>query len=398
MQEERDAALSGNFSNVIAQTDRSAPVNNGAWGAYVPVEKPSNAVLQGLNELGFSVNVEKKKGLPKGSYASKDLLQEHSYEVSERENKFLREAFNRPTVITGDGGSIGTISEPTVPSDMNMPLMNMEPTESAALTWEAYDSLDDQQKAAVDWNTLLIDAREKDFTTEMVEVDAEARAEYDAKVERLFGKEGGSERYAPNTINLLDQLDVVQLGQDLDEYLSLERAIDDKQLVDFKFSEKDIALMGDLAGGGKEETSYADVRTGSNLSALDTTNIQAASELIQTQLQNPAAITADFNTLMYGNPEQGVVPLGFGDSVTDDVFRSQLAILGAEDPTQYGMPAGVDPLPFILEDLAVQGADQATQDAFLSFVSQQAQLYSQYGSEDQKLQAELVNKRAGLGG
>ena len=110
MQEERDAALSGNFSNVIAQTDRSAPVNNGAWGAYVPVEKPSNAVLQGLNELGFSVNVEKKKGLPKGSYASKDLLQEHSYEVSERENQFLREAFNQPTVITGDGGSIGTIS------------------------------------------------------------------------------------------------------------------------------------------------------------------------------------------------------------------------------------------------------------------------------------------------
>jgi hypothetical protein len=397
-EEERAAVLSGKFGPEVVQGAAAAPISNGAWGPYVPMEKPPNAVLQALNEVGFTVNApEKSAGMPNESFSSTKALEDHVYRVSNIEDEFLRTAFNQPSVIVGQQG--GTIQPPSTPVDQAMPVMHMEPTESAALTWEAYDSLGDQQKAAVDWNTLLIDAREKDFSDSVKIATPEEQAAYDAEVTRLFGAQGGSNRYAPNTMKLLGQLDVVQLGQDLDEYLSLERAIDDTQIADFKFTSQDLATLDNLAGGDSElQQSYANIRSGDNISALNTANVQAAADLIKTQLANPNAVTASFDTLMNGTPDAGVVPLGFGDSITDQQFQNALTILGSEDVTQFGVPADVDPMAFLLEDLALQGADEATQSKFLEYVGQQSQMYSQYGTEEQKTMAALTSKRAGLGG
>jgi hypothetical protein len=393
-EEELAAALSGNFGKVTQSAVEPVQVGNGAWGPYVPTERPPDSVLQGLNEIGFTVNApEKSAGMPNSSFSSTKELEDHVYRVSNIEDEYLRSAFNQPAVIVGQ--QAGMITPPSTPVDTAMPVMHMEPHESAALTWEAYDSLNDQQKAAVDWNTLLINAREKDFSDKYVSTPTdEERAAYDAEVTRLFGAQGGSNRYAPNTIDLLSQLDVVQLGQDLDEYLSLERAIDDTQLADFKFSERDLAVLDKLSSG----ESYAAARSGDNIATLNTANVQAASNLIKTQLANPEAITADFDTLMYGGTDGGVAPLGFGDSVNDQMFQEALAVLGAEDVTMYGVPAGADPMSFVVENLALMGADEEMQSQFLQYVGQQAQMFSQYGSEEQKTMAALVNKRAGLGG
>ncbi|MGV0949419.1 MAG: hypothetical protein ACOYB3_02015 [Azonexus sp.] len=398
-EEERAAVLSGKLSTTVASApEREAPVSNGAWGMFTPVEKPPNAVLQALNEVGFTVDSPAKPpGMPSESFSSTKPLAEHEYTVSAQENEYLRNSFNQPTVITGMNA--GRVMPPETPVDTALPLMHMEPTESAALTWEAYDSLGDQQKAAVDWNTLLIDAREKDFSEALDVASPEQKVQYDSEVERLFGTAGGSERFAPNTMKLLSELDVVQLGQDLDEYLSLERAIDDTQIADFKFTEKDIATMNNLAGGDKElKQSYAATRTGGNLQAVNTANVQAAVDKIKVSLTNPEAVTASFDSLMYGNPEAGVVPLGFGDSKTDAAFQTALSVLGSEDVTQFGVPADADPLAFLLDDLTAQGADDATKSKFLEYVGQQSQLFGQYGSDEQKTMAALVNKRSGLGG
>ena len=192
---------------------------------------------------------------------------------------------------------------------------------------------------------------------------------------------------------------MVQLGQDLDEYLSLERAIDDTQLADFKFTDKDLATLDALAGSEPEQqASYAETRTAGNISALNTGNVDAVASLISSQLANPNAISSDFETLLYGNADAKVAPLGFGDSTTDQMFQKSLAVLGMEDPTQYGVPVGADPMSFILADLEAMGADEKQKSQFLEYVGQQAQLYGQYGSEEQQLQAALVSKRAGLGG
>lgn len=400
-EQERDAFLSGVFTNTV----QSAPaekekeyISNGAWGQFTPVAPPPSSVLQGLNEIGFEVNApDKPAGMPSESFSSRKKLAEHEYELSPQENEYLRDSFNQPTVITGM--QAGTIMPPTTPVDKALPLMHMEPTESAALTWEAYDSLGDQQKAAVDWNTLLIDAREKDFSDSVEVATPEQKAKYDSEVERLFGAGGGSARYAPNTMNLLAELDVVQLGQDLDEYLSLDRALDDTQIANFKFTDRDIATLNKLAGGDKEvKQSYAAARSGDNMAPINSANVQAAAEKIKTALANPTAITASFDTLMFGSPEEGAVPLGFGDSTTDQAFQTALSVLGAEDVTQFGVPADVDPLAFLLDDLRLQGADEQTQSKFLEYVGQQSQLFGQYGSDEQKTMAALVNKRSGLGG
>ena len=399
LQEQKDAALSGNFSKVVGSSvDPSGGVGNGAWGSFVPMEKPPDSVLQGLNEIGFKVSAPKESpGMPASSFSSTQKLADHAYEVSNIEDEYLRNNFNQNTVIIGQNP--GVIQEPVVPVDTALPLMHMEPTESAALTWESYDALSDQQKAAVDWNTLLIDAREKDLTAPLAPQSKSEREKYEAEVVRLFGDQGGSTRYAPNTMDLLSRLDVVQLGQDLDEYLSLERAIDDTQIADFKFTDRDLATLDALAGSEPEQqASYAETRTAGNISALNTGNVDAVASLISSQLANPNAISSDFETLLYGNADAKVAPLGFGDSTTDQMFQKSLAVLGMEDPTQYGVPVGADPMSFILADLEAMGADEKQKSQFLEYVGQQAQLYGQYGSEEQQLQAALVSKRAGLGG
>ena len=396
-EQERDAMLSGNFTQVAQSAVPEPEVNNGAWGVFTPVEPPPDSVLQGLNELGFKVTAPKKAaGMANESFSTTKKLAEHEYRVSPQENEYLRNSFNQPTVITGMNA--GTISPPSTPVDKALPIMHMEEHESAALTWEAYESLGDQQKAAVDWNTLLIDAREKDFSDSVAIATPEEREKYDSEVERLFGRDGGSNRYAPNTMKLLSELDVVQVGQDLDQYLSLERAIDDTQIADFKFTARDIATLDALASGDKKAQSYANARDGGNMGAISSANVQAAADKIKAALANPDAITSSFDALMFGNSEAGVAPLGFGDSGTDKAFQTALAVLGAEDVTQFGIPSDADPMSFILDDLVKQGADDTTKSLFLDYVGQQAQLFGQYGSDEQKIQAALVSKRAGLGG
>lgn len=380
--------------------DAAAPANNGAWGSFVPKEKPPNSVLQALNEKGFKVDEPKKSpGMPASSFLSTTSLADHTYRISNIENEYLENSFNTPTVMIGQ--SPGVIKPPGVPIDEALPVMHMEPTESAALTWESYDELSNHQKAAVDWNTLLIDAREKDLTdsTRPLATPKE-RQEYDVEVERLFGEQGGSNRYAPNVVDLLSKLDMVQVGQDLDEYLSLERAIDDTQLSDFKFTTRDIATLELLADAGEEQqqTSYATARSGGNISALNTGNADAVTDMIRSRLKNPEIIASDFESLVYGSADAKVAPIGFGDSTTDIEFQKSLAVLGMEDPTLYGVPEGVDPMSFIITNLEGMGADEQQTSQFLDYVGQQTALYGQYGDKDQKVQAEMVRKRAGLGG
>lgn len=88
----------------------------------------------------------------------------------------------------------------------------------------AYDALTPQQRNAIRFNDLLIDAVQKDRAASQEGADM---ATYRTDVDEMFGTQGGSSTYAPNTMALLKGLGVGQLrNQDLDEYLSLDRAYD----------------------------------------------------------------------------------------------------------------------------------------------------------------------------
>lgn len=93
--------------------------------------------------------------------------------------------------------------------------------EDGRLTWDQYSALTPLQRSAVDANEAIIQAIEAD------RADAGAGAvkpddwDYDQTVERLFGREGGSDTYAPRTVKLLDELGLTNTSKgDLDNYLN----------------------------------------------------------------------------------------------------------------------------------------------------------------------------------
>lgn len=380
--------------NPIAQYDTSK--GYGVVGIWAPMETPSDGVMELLNEQGFTLpEMRKPVGMPESSFESSMDLKPYEYKITNEELGFIRDTFS-----SARADAAGYRPPSVTPVDQNIPLMKMENTESAALTWDAYNALSNEQKAAIDFNTLLVDAREKDLSKSFY-MPAEQQAEYDSTVERLFGKTGGSETVAPNTVRLLADLNMDLVGQDLDEYLSLERAIDVNELPDFKFTPADIKLLGQKVEGGKEPT-YADVRAPENLKAIDTKAIQKAQELIKGRLASPDALTYSFETLMNGpTPElklAGAAPTGFGSTQSDESFRTAYRVLGSRDLSEFGISAGADTLTWLLQDLADQGADEAAQQEFLQYVAGQANLFGLYGSDEDKTMAALAMKRAGLGG
>jgi hypothetical protein len=101
------------------------------------------------------------------------------------------------------------------------------------MSWDDYLGLTDQARAAVDFNTMLVQARQKDLRSDYEPTDTQ-REIYDKAVERMFGDEGVSETYAPETVALLNGIDFKQTDakrfDDLDDFLGLSAALTAKDL------------------------------------------------------------------------------------------------------------------------------------------------------------------------
>jgi len=100
------------------------------------------------------------------------------------------------------------------------------------LTDEQYRALSSRQKAAVDFNSLLSTAVRKDLKRQdrYEKVPDQQRETYDKAVENMFGKEGGSDVYAPETMAVLRQLKIEDSSDDLDDYLGMKVAITEDDL------------------------------------------------------------------------------------------------------------------------------------------------------------------------
>jgi hypothetical protein len=117
------------------------------------------------------------------------------------------------------------------------------------LSWEEYDKLSGDQRAAVDFNTLLVQAREIDLKTDPKWYSDADKAQYAKDVEAIFGPMGGSDTLGVKTVELLKKIDFKAVGQDLDEFLSLERAVSAKELKNFEFSKADLKELENVKVG-----------------------------------------------------------------------------------------------------------------------------------------------------
>lgn len=183
---------------------------------------------------------------------------------------------------------------------------------SAALTWEEYEALSDDQRKAVDFNTMLVEAREKDLTS-TYDPTPEQRNAYDEQVTKMFGEGGGSDTYAPEVVSLLGQIDFDAVGQDLDEYLSLERAVDMDELAKFKISKNTPLIFGE-ENTPDTTPNYAAVRTPENLSAVEANVVDkaavASQEAMQQAMLTSASILQSVQDTMALSRQQQVT--GFG--------------------------------------------------------------------------------------
>lgn len=100
------------------------------------------------------------------------------------------------------------------------------------LTPEQYQHLSTRQRAAVDFNTMLATAVRKDLNRQdrYKSVGDQQRATYDESVKNMFGKEHGSDLYAPETMAVLRQLKIEDPTDDLDDYLGMKVAITEDDL------------------------------------------------------------------------------------------------------------------------------------------------------------------------
>lgn len=115
-----------------------------------------------------------------------------------------------------------------------MSALGARPGRSYKMTWAEYNKLSPEQKAAVDWNTLLVRAVHKDKTSQ--DTYGEQRPAQDAAyrqtLEQVFGREDrGSKVFAPETMALLQQIGYHDETGDLDDFLQLKTGITTEDLL-----------------------------------------------------------------------------------------------------------------------------------------------------------------------
>jgi len=270
------------------------------------------------------------------------------------------------------------------------PTVSVENT-AVPLSWEEYDRLTPDQRAAVDMNGLLVEARQVDLKADLktfpnLYSDADLK-QYQIDVESIFGKGGGSDTIGFQTVALLKRIDFKAVGQDLDEFLSLERSVSAKDLKDFSFSTEDMKALNTFTPEASVvPAQYDSVRSDANLAAVDTALIQSALAAYKTNIDTaqprPWSIQASL-----GIPQAGtmVIPEGGGRKFDEKSFEFQFdtAVNEAygflqQHPDEAGLAA-------IFQDFKDRNWEPENQQRFWNYIDTRSQNEVQtLGSETAK--------------
>jgi hypothetical protein len=216
--------------------------------------------------------------------------------------------------------------------------LNTTPPELKRLTEKEYFKLSDRQRAAVDFNTMLAGAVRKDKRRQdkyKTETDATEKLTYETSVIKMFGEEGGSDLYAPETMAVLRQLKIDDKAADLDQYLGLEVAITSDDLKSLTVEAPMPTVLQSVtgvAGGSKDRDQVI------NEQVDRTVELQAALARGNDLLQNFQATSAaergeDLRFLGGNSPLAGRPALGYGQGEVDQYFNMAFDTLG--DKTNF---------------------------------------------------------------
>lgn len=246
------------------------------------------------------------------------------------------------------------------------------------LTAEDYQNLTDKQRAAVDFNTLLVGAREKDLTTDY-NATPQQKAIYEQAVENMFGKDGGTDTFAPETLAVLEQIDFKTKEQDFDDFLGLKVAITEKDLADFEIP----APASVAAPASPVDQFIAPPAVELQDTLIEHTQalqekMSQTYELIQ-NFQKAAAMARNEDLQFYGGVPNTSNLASVFDNKADSYFQKAYETLA--DANLGAAPGTVAPDPkmilgFVQHDLEAQGLKK---DDFLRYVDERTKYAADYG-------------------
>lgn len=175
------------------------------------------------------------------------------------------------------------------------------------MTPEAYWALTKEQRRAVDFNGLLYAARERDLNRDASTISEERMAKYAKDSERIFGKEGGSKVAALSTVALLKRIDWQGVGQDLDEFLSMERGFSENEVKNFNISDAEMKQLDDFVNATPPATQISSSPSYGNLNPPRT----------PAQGQPTSGYPATANPKAYTPPSEDVLTNSMLDSYMD---------------------------------------------------------------------------------
>ena len=199
------------------------------------------------------------------------------------------------------------------------------------MTWEQYDALSPDQKAAVDFNARQVKARQKDLKMNLhgsgIPLKGEILDKYRANTVSIFGETGNSDVIALNTVELLKEIDYQAAGDDIDEWLALKHTVDSEQLKNFKLTDatpvepKAQGWQRANAPGVAPYENLDDLRSPENQYATLSTAVRKSAEQISMAMTAPEKIFWSSYTAL--NPvvatEKNIdrIPYGFGADIRD---------------------------------------------------------------------------------
>ena len=274
------------------------------------------------------------------------------------------------------------------------------------LTREGFESLSPDQQAAVRYNTLLVNNRQADLMSEGPGEDFD-RAQYDRRIKSMFGEQGGSDVVAPRTVDLLYESGLRARGQDLDDFLSLDRAISAAELENWQMSDQpdlvhlqiednpnarqspeqaaeELEYWGELGMDEHPSMKYLhdqmavtsnimQVVSEQNLQALDIEAVQQAGEFIAESIeQNPEAW--DFSSaveMQITGRRPDDVPYGYGNPDERDTEEERAKERFIQDAFVYLRETEAPTLDLIWEGINEVGMDEEDIDDLFGFIDAQ---------------------------
>lgn len=247
--------------------------------------------------------------------------------------------------------------------------------ETKKLSWDDYLDLDRRERAAVDFNTLLVQARQKDLKHQDDYEQSPMQDQiYDKAVTRMFGDDGGSATFAPETVALLNDIGFKQTDakrfDDLDDFLGLSSALTAKDFEHIGQLHPDTAHIGvetpentmDLSLGGL----VAPPPVPNDTNAQAATTVAAGTDTIRASLTRGNQVLENFRRVAAGDRNESI---GFYGGTPNKLASPDIR-LGQKDDQYFEMAfgalanAGND--PSVLEAIK---ADLGTGDRYRRFLA-----------------------------